>query len=340
MHLGRNTLLLATLDLAESLGLPRSAIHHEIGLDQRAAETPGAYVPAAAIIEAMEFAAVRTQRRDFGLMIADRRDHLNLGLFGLLLEQCSSVAEMHSYAKRFLHLHNTALDYDLIRERSRGVARLQIGARPHYEPRHYVEALLAMYVRMVTMVLGPRWRPTAVHFKHEQLAGSDAYARRFGPDIKFKQRFNGVVYRLSDLDRRAGKRSTMHKLRIENLLRESDAAGEIETTAEVARLARMLMPQGVTLERVAGVLKTSPRSLQRKLSLDCTNFTSIVAETREDMARDYLTKHKMSVGDIAPLLGYSEPSAVSRFLRARTRQTARSIKRHGRRRAAKGGKDL
>src|SRR6185503_14031000 len=95
MPLARNTLLLATLDLAESLGLSRSRIYQEIKLNESVAEGPNAKVPAGAIIDAMEFAAWRTQRTDFGLMIADRRDHLNLGLLGLLIEQCATIAEVY-----------------------------------------------------------------------------------------------------------------------------------------------------------------------------------------------------------------------------------------------------
>src|SRR5512147_1326982 len=118
MALAKNTLLLATIDLAETLGLSRSRIFQEIELAEHFAEAPDSMVPAAKVIDAMEFAGWRTQRLDFGLMIAERRDHLNLGLLGLLIEQCTSVAEMHDVGKRYLHLHNGALAFDLIRERT------------------------------------------------------------------------------------------------------------------------------------------------------------------------------------------------------------------------------
>lgn len=333
-HLGCNTLLLATLDLGESLGLERSEIHRAIGLGESEAELPGALVPSAAIIDAMEFAAAQTQRSDFGLLIAERRDHLNLGLFGLLIEQCGSVAEMHAYAKRFLHLHNSALDFQLMRGRSRGIMRVRIAARPQRAPRHYVEALLAMYVRMLGMVLGPRWQPLAVCFKHDQLAGRPAYARRFGPDVKFKQRFNGIVLKLGDLDREAPPRSMETKLKLESMLQELVARHAREPEArelpeEVARFARMLLPSsdGATIGRIAPLLKTSARSLQRKLLLSGTSFGKILAETRATMARDYLRKEGLAVSKLAPLLGFSQPSAVSRFLRTYAQTSARRLKR-------------
>ena len=325
----RNTILLATLDLAESLGLSRSRIYHEIGLNENVAEAPDAYVPAAAIIDAMEFAAWRTQRSDFGLMIADRRDHLNLGLLGLLVEQCASVVEVHDAGKSFLHLHNSALEFELRKERTRGVVRLNIKAQPQYQPRHYVEALLAMHVRMLGLVLGPRWRPAAVYLAHDQLAGRAAYERRFGRGVKFRQRFNGVILKLRDMERRAISRNPQTKLKFENLIRELMATGAPQDcTAEVARLARMLLPsRGASVERIASLMATSTRSLQRKLSASGTTFGTILADTRAAMARDYLGNDGLTVNKVAPLIGFSEPSAVSRFLSKKVHTSASALKR-------------
>jgi AraC-like DNA-binding protein len=329
MPLARNTLLLATLDLAESLGLSRSRIYHEIELNESVAETPNAYVPSAAIIDAMEFAAWRTQRSDFGLVIADRRDHLNLGLLGLLVEQCASVAEVHEVSKRFLHSHNGAVDFDLTRERTRGVVRLSIDAQSEYQPRHYVEAVLAMYVRMLGLILGPRWRPGAVYFKHEQLGGRPGYDRRFGHGVKFRQKFNGVIFKLSEIDRKGSSANPRTKLKIENLILDLNASGASrDFTVEVARLARMLLPsRGANVEHIAELMRTSTRSLQRKLSARGTTFGEILAETRAEMARDYLSQDGLTVDKVAPLIGFSEPSAVSRFLSKRAKTSARALKR-------------
>lgn len=328
MTLARNTLLLATLDLAESLGLSRARIYHEIELAETVAETPDTMVPAGKIIDAMEFAGWRTQRLDFGLMVADRRDHLNLGLLGLLIEQCATVAEVHDVGKRYLHLHNSAIDFGLTRERTRGVAKLKIHAPSNYQPRHYVEAVTAMYTRMLRLVLGPQWRPLAVYFRHEQLSGRSVYDRRFGRNVKFQQKFNGVTFKPSDIDRKGASRDPLTKLKYENLLRELSTAGAShDFIADVGRLARMLLPSGgANVERIAGLMATSTRSLQRRLFERGTTFNDVLADTRATMAREYLSQDGMTVNQLAPLLGFSEPSAVSRFLTQKAGTSARSLK--------------
>lgn len=329
MTLARNTLLLATLDLAESLGLSRSRIYQEIQLNENLAEAPSALVPAEKIIDAMEFSAWRTQRADFGLMIADRRDHLNLGLLGLLIEQCSSVAEMHDVGKRFLHLHNSAVEFELTRGRARGIAKLKLKSQPYYEPRHYVEAVIAMYVRMLGLVLGPKWRPLLVYFTHEQLGGRAGYERRFGKGVKFRQKFDGVIFKPSELDRKAAARNPQTKLKYENLLRELSASGaSCDFIAEVARLARLLLPSGeAKVHRIAELLATSTRSMQRRLRERGTTFEELLAQTRLQMAREYFGQDGMTLNKVAPLLGFSEPSAASRFLAQKAHTNTRELKR-------------
>ena len=329
-HLSHNTLLLATLDLGESLGLQRGDILDEIKLDESLAARPGAFVPVAAVINAIEYAAARTQRTDFGLQIADRRDHYNLGLFGLLVEQCDSVAEVHEYGDRFFKLRNDAIEFRLARERSRGVMRLHIDIHADYEPRHYVDALLALYVRTMSVVLGPRWRPAAVHFRHSQLASRSAYERRFGLGIKFGQKFDGVVLQLGDLDRQSVQRERNEetKLKLETLLRDSADGDGRELPVRVSRLVQMLLrSNGASIGRVAGILNTSSRSLQRRLLQSGTSFGRILVQTRAAMARHYLRKGDVTVVKLAPLLGFSDASAASRFLRTHVGKTANELKR-------------
>jgi AraC-like DNA-binding protein len=329
--LARNTILLAALDLAESLGLSRSRVYHEIHLNENLAEASNAYVPAAAVIDAVEFAAWRTQRSDFGFMLADRRNHLNLGLLGLLIEQCASVAEVYDVGKRFLHHHNGALEFDLRKERTRAVVRMNIHAQPEYQPRHYVEAVLAMHVRTLGIFLGPLWRPAAVYLRHEQLGGRAGYDRRFGRGVRFRQRFNGLIFRPTEVDRRVAVRDPLIKLKLEDLMQElSSSEAAQDCPAKVARFARMLLPSGgVNIERIASLLATSSRSLQRELMERGTSFSEILAETRTAMAREYLSRSGLTASQLAPLLGFSEPSAVSRFLAKKANTSVRALKDGG-----------
>lgn len=83
-----------------------------------------------------------------------------------------------------------------------------------------------------------------------------------------------------------------------------------------------LIPGGAyTIEDVASELAVSPRTLQRRLSIEQTTFIKQLNHTRELMARNYFKNRYMSNDEIAFLIGYSDANAFSRAFRSWTGMT-------------------
>ena len=82
---------------------------------------------------------------------------------------------------------------------------------------------------------------------------------------------------------------------------------------ETRRVIMSRIPQGETeMQSVARCLATSARSLQRRLSAAGTSYQELLDSTRCEAATRYLHDRGLSVGEVAYLLGYSEPSAFHR----------------------------
>src|SRR5690606_31337430 len=73
-----------------------------------------------------------------------------------------------------------------------------------------------------------------------------------------------------------------------------------------------------TLERAAKRLALSPRTLGRHLQAEGTSFQDQLAALRCELAREYLESQRLSVAEVAYMLGFSEPSG---FIRAFKRWT-------------------
>lgn len=74
------------------------------------------------------------------------------------------------------------------------------------------------------------------------------------------------------------------------------------------------IPSGdCSIERVANELAMSKRTLQRKLTNEGENFKSVLQGVRSELADHYLSKSKLSLGEISFLLGFNEPNS---FIRA------------------------
>jgi AraC-like DNA-binding protein len=83
---------------------------------------------------------------------------------------------------------------------------------------------------------------------------------------------------------------------------------------EVGRILASRMADGEThISVVARALAMSTRSLQRRLAAAGLSYQQVLDNTRRHAAHVYLSDASLSTGEVAYLLGYSEPAA---FLRA------------------------
>ena len=107
--------------------------------------------------------------------------------------------------------------------------------------------------------------------------------------------------------------------------------GELEDTATTAErvqalLLELLPSSAATMELVAERLAMSKRTLQRRLEDEGRTFRALVNDTRERLARHYLTQTRMSGGEIAFLLGFEDPNSFYRAFHEWTGQTPDTVR--------------
>ena len=177
---------------------------------------------------------------------------------------------------------------------------------------------------MAQIILGSKWKPVAVHFKHARLATNANYERHFGPGVRFNQDMNAIICTTSDMDQSVEPRNPELKQKLEAMLQSLDSQYANDIVAKVSHVIRAFLPGGqASIGQVAKLLSMTPRTLQRKLRAYGVSFSDVLTNARVEMAREYLRGGGFSVTQIAPILGFTEASAVSRFLRragVRTRE--------------------
>lgn len=107
---------------------------------------------------------------------------------------------------------------------------------------------------------------------------------------------------------------------LQKRLSELEAEATLEQRVRGALLE--LLPTGrSTLGAVARALHVSPRTLQRHLGDEATTFQEVLNATRADLARHYLTRSRLPIGEIAFLLGYDDPNSFHRAFQSWTGST-------------------
>lgn len=324
-HLVRSNTLGLVLELSERFGVRSADILAEIGIDAKLATKPGAFIPSMKLIDAVEYAAAKSGRNDFGLLLRARPE----GLIGVLIAQCTSVADAAREGARYIHLQNTALRYSLTAAKSNYVFGLEIATQGKYPPRHYVEALLIGCVLFCRAQLGSSWHPSAVSLRHDRLADIAAYKNAFGVVPAFGQEKNFILATRRDFDRKITRSDERSKLVLQNFLEELERQKRNNPVGMVESFVRPLLFAGkATAAHVASLLSMTPRTLQRKLAAEGTTFQHILARTRMEIFNDYAPSG-MSLTELAPRLGLSDASAVSRFVKSQAGASVRSLRKRG-----------
>jgi AraC-like DNA-binding protein len=325
--LARNTSLEPLFRFAATLGLQADDICDAIGLDLQAATAGSRLIRSSAVIDAVEWIAATSGTHNFGLLVAERIEPRIIGLPALIAEQCESIADYYGLMSAHLGQHSTGYAFVLDQEAGGGVGRLRVLSRGREEPRHFVEAVLAIQTRVFPQFLGPHWHPVKILLAHDRLGRAGDYDRAFGCEVVFRAGCNAIVFSASDLLwRAAGPGAEIRS----QLLQVADTV-QRDLVGRVSVMIRTLLPKrGATIEAVAAALSMSVRTLQRGLRRSGTNFSSLVAEIRVDLARDYLGREAISATEVASRLGFKEPSVLSRFLRKHTGVSSRGLRKNAR----------
>ena len=282
-------------------------------------------ISARIIIELMEAAAEESGTPDLGLKFVEWLDPKGLGALSLTSEHCASPEEWYRLACRYIHLSNNAVLYDLNVDDE--VTLIQ-DVLPILRPRanQFLDALLALTVRSLRSMLGTTWKPSRVELRSRPVERS-AYWRFFRCDIEFNAERHAIVMTRNDFERRHSQGDRSMLTFIEGHLERRALNWSAEIEDQVFELVSLELAGGTpTLAHVASLLYTTPRTLQRRLGERGTDFRGILKSVRIQTANQHFTRYRRpQLQKLAYELGFSEPSAVSRFIRTEMGQTARAL---------------
>jgi AraC-like DNA-binding protein len=102
-----------------------------------------------------------------------------------------------------------------------------------------------------------------------------------------------------------------------------------EETAERVRRHFMsaLRTGEPTIETVAHHLRTTSRTLQRRLLSEGTSFTQVLDEVRREMALSHMRGRRATIDEVAFLLGFEKPTSFHRAFKRWTGVTPGEFRR-------------
>lgn len=319
----------AILAAFEALGLDARALQSGAGITDAQLADPDVVLPARSLYRMWEEAVRAWGRPGLGLRTAQQVPFGAYEVLDYLVLSSGTVGEGLAHFAEYFAIATRTARYE-IRSRDEGVAfEMLWQVPPEGVMFHLRDYSLAAIAGRVAFAGGPR--PVRVELAGPPLADAGEYARGFGTEVTLRARHNALVFN------RAGWNAPLprHDADLNRTLRRHarmllDRHPPPEAQAATAQVRAALLQESkvgtVTIEQVAHRLAASPRTLQRRLREEGTTFDEVSRTVREGLAREYLGDRGLSIGEVAYLLGFSEPSAFTRAFRRWTGQSPRAYR--------------
>ncbi len=302
--------LRSLLEYLESNGTKLDEFLPKTGYSATIIEDLDQWISVQTIDDIWEFAAEYYDDPDIGLHVGEKATIGRWGLVEYLVLNSGTLGEIIQNSAKYWRLILNS-DKSITVDREGKMARLSFFSKS-ITCRYFYEADLVYSMRLIQQVLSSGFQPTEICFAYKKPKDISEYKRIFGGKILFDNPTYSVLFPFDYIDQPLPKSNPV----LQSILQEhasgvlDDILGNTTLADKVEQLIQINLPN-ISIERVAKHLYLSVRTLQRKLKEEQKSFREILDEARKKKAHGYLIKKNISLGEIAFMLGFSEPSAFS-----------------------------
>ena len=278
----------------------------------------------------LELAAAEADDQLLGLHVAAEMDLRAIGILFYLTGSARTVSEALENFARYSKTTNEALVVDISRRKDEvtlTIRHVQEFDEPH---RQFFELVALWFIRTLHRQTNRHFNPARVTFTHARNADLREVHHLLCCPVDFAQAADTWVLpqRVMDLPILS---EDSHLLQIltayaDDLMAERHSVSGLQSM--VANQLVDLLPSGESgAAAIARRLGMSRRSFARHLAEEGTTYGEILEQLRQRLASRYLADDRMSLQQIAWLLGYSEPGAFTHAYRRWTGTTPRQARK-------------
>jgi AraC-like DNA-binding protein len=301
------------------------------GIDPEGLHEPDARVPREALTRLWHLAVEATGDPCFGLSAARFVTQTTFHALGYAVLASATIKDAFERIVRYRRLIGDVLELSLVDAGDRYRFVIDV-ATPPGVPHEAIDTVAAVTVRQARVLSGrPDFQPLAVRLKRPAPPDIEPFARTFRAPVLFGEPENVIEYARADLEEHLpSANAELARQNDEVVLRYLARLESGRISKRVQHALLDALPGGPPSKHaVARALGMSPRTLQRQLTAEGTSFKDLLSEARVRLARSYVEEGRLSVTEIAFVLGFADTSTFSRAFK---RWTGLSPRGHARRR--------
>lgn len=282
-------------------------------------ESAGARLPVALTRQIWSVAEQASADPVLGLSMLTQINFTDFGELGVVMLAGGSLPQIMERIARFHRLLTDAMHYELAEDAEVLTVTIHTNGDPHWRA---VEFAAGLIIGLLRFRLDAGLAPLSLSFAFDNPAGQEAYEGFFGCPVEQGAAATVLVLPLAGYRQApAGSEVARHfePVLVERLASLEAGTGWVPKVAARVRQHLVDTETEPTLAGVAASLHVSPRSLQRHLAAEGTSFQDVLDESRQALARQWLSAQQggraRNMTELAIILGFSSSSAFSRAFR-------------------------
>lgn len=253
---------------------------------------------------------------DIGLHVGERIKPGQYGALGYSVMNCATLEEGAHRHMRYENLVSTIARTRYLTNQDPAKLVWDVGERQVC--RHFAEEIVASWVAFTRWITGRDLAPECIMFRHPEPADTATHRRLFQcpvyfgqprVEVRFPQQYLGIRLPLHD-----PWIVSMMDAYAEKQVREIESVDDVVAAAR-AFITERLKGGELSLAALAAHLGLAERQVQRRLRESGLSYQSLVDDTRRTLALNFIMDARLSVLDVAFLVGFSDASAFQRAFR-------------------------
>jgi AraC-like DNA-binding protein len=265
-------------------------------------------------------------------------NNCKVGLFATMAElvsHCSTLGELLDKAVNFYNLVSNDIPMQL--NQTHGYAVLSFTMdQPQLDPEHFMaEFWLVIWHRFPSWYIGEPIRLQETHFTFKAPAHRSELQIMFPSQLQFKRSANRLIFDAQYLDKPLVRSDQELATYVQNAPADVMTIPGADTTleAQIERMIGQRHPERLVfapIHELAKELGVSSQTLHRRLKESATSYQKIKDNLRREVAIHKLVNERLSVEQVAEVVGFTESRSFTRAFKHWTGLTPREYcKREG-----------
>lgn len=294
-----------------SHGQDSDALFRQVGLDPEVMKNPNARYPDTALVRLLADATRVCGDEALGLRLARYTAPTTLHALGFSLLASETLLAALQRLVRYYRIVADGVEFELERDRHeyRFSARFADGADPVR-----VDALAAFLVDLARRLIDPGFAPLAIELDRPPPGKPQQHVEHFRAPLTFDAECTRLTLARAEIEAVLPTGNAELAYQNDKIVADYLARFDADRLSERIRaiVTERLVTGKFSEEQIADQLNLSLRSLQRRLREEQTSYQQLLDETRLELALQYINRTRLSVAQIAPLLGFSDSSNFNR----------------------------